>query len=83
VEAGPGRQSHQGRKPFDEFIEKVWSDVWLFYANTVRFASAMGGGGDYGVFAEGRYHLTRAIREMEDWLNARKAETEKASPRKK
>jgi hypothetical protein len=73
----------KGGNPFDEFIEKVWSDVWLFYANTVRFASAMGGGGDYGVFAEGRYHLTRAIREMEDWLNARKAETEKASPRKK
>ena len=73
----------KGGNPFDEFIEKVWSDVWLFYANTVRFASAMGGGGDYGVFAEGKYHLTKAVREMEDWLNARKAETGKTPLKKK
>ncbi|CAB5087596.1 Hydroxylamine oxidoreductase (Fragment) [Olavius algarvensis associated proteobacterium Delta 3] len=59
--------------PFDEFIEKLWSDNWLFYANTVRFSSAMGGGGDYGVFADGRYHLSRNLTEMRDWLNLRKA----------
>jgi hydroxylamine dehydrogenase len=56
-----------GGNPFDEFIERVWSDVWLFYCNSVRFTSAMGGGGDYGVFANGRYHLTKGIRELEDW----------------
>lgn len=65
----------KGGNPFDEFIERVWSDVWLFYANTVRFSSAMGGGGDYSVFAEGRYHMTKTVREMEDWLRARKAQT--------
>jgi hypothetical protein len=64
----------KGGNPFDEFIEKVWSDVWLFYANTVRFASAMGGGGDYGVFADGRYHLMKAVRELEDWLQTRSAQ---------
>jgi len=35
--------------PFDETIEKMWVEQWLFYANSVRFASAMGGA-DYGVF---------------------------------
>ncbi|SDB61490.1 hypothetical protein SAMN05660653_03202 [Desulfonatronum thiosulfatophilum] len=28
----------------------------------------MGGGGDYGVFAEGRYHITKAILELNEWL---------------
>lgn len=58
----------QGGNPFDEAIERQWSDAWLFYANTVRFASAMAGGGDYGVFADGRYHLSRAVAEMHERL---------------
>jgi len=55
--------------PFDEAIEKKWTDAWQFYANGIRFASAMGGGGDYGVYADGRYQLTQALLEMNDWLN--------------
>jgi len=55
--------------PFDEAIEKRWTDTWQFHANTIRFASAMGGGGDYGVYADGRYQLTQALLEMNDWLN--------------
>lgn len=51
----------KGGNPFDEFIEKTWTDIWLLYANTVRFSSAMGGGGDYGVFADGRYQMKRAL----------------------
>jgi len=58
--------------PFDEYPEKVWSNVWLFNANTVRFASAMGGGGDYGVFADGRYQLSKTIVELNDWLEMRR-----------
>ena len=61
----------KGGSPFDEFIEKKWCDGWLFYANSIRFASAMAGGGDYGVFAQGRYHLSRNIQEMADWLKLR------------
>ena len=61
----------QNASPFDEAIEKTWCDTWLFYANTIRFASAMAGGGDYGVFAEGRYQLTRNIAELNDWLELR------------
>ena len=55
--------------PFDEAIEKKWTDTWQFYANTIRFASAMGCGGDYGVYADGRYQLTQALLEINDWLN--------------
>ena len=58
--------------PFDEAIEKKWTDIWQFYANTIRFASAMGCGGDYGVYANGRYQLTQALLEINDWLNLRK-----------
>ena len=53
--------------PFDEGIEKKWTDAWQFYANTIRFASAMGCGGDYGVYADGRYQLTQALLEINDW----------------
>jgi hypothetical protein len=31
----------------------------------------MAGGGDYGVFAGGRYQLSLAIAEMQDWYNLR------------
>jgi hypothetical protein len=58
--------------PFDEAIEKKWSDSWLFYANTTRFASAMGCGGDYGVYANGRYQMAQNLLELGDWLELRK-----------
>jgi hypothetical protein len=61
-----------GESPWDEAVEKKWTDIWLLYANTTRFASAMGGGGDYGVYSDGRYHLTKRIMEMQDWLEMRK-----------
>jgi hypothetical protein len=63
----------QGANPFDEALERQWSDAWLIYANTVRFASAMAGGGDFGVFADGRYQLSRAAIDLHDWLERRQA----------
>jgi hydroxylamine dehydrogenase len=54
--------------PFDEVIEKKWTDIWQFYANTIRFASAMGGGGDYTVYAGGYYQLSQTLMEMNAWL---------------
>ena len=60
---------------FDEAIEKKWVEQWLFYANSTRFASAMGGA-DYGVFANGRWHMTRNIQEMLDWLKMRTTKKE-------
>jgi hypothetical protein len=58
--------------PFDESIEKTWTNIWLFYANSVRFSSAMSGGGDYGVFADGRYELKKALQQMKEWAQSKK-----------
>ena len=52
---------------FDEAIEKLWVEQWLFYANSTRFASAMMGA-DYGVFANGRWYLAKNIQDMLDHL---------------
>lgn len=60
----------KGGNPFDEHIERTWTDLWLFYANTVRFASAMGGGGDYGVFADGRYHMKKTLESIKEWAGS-------------
>jgi hypothetical protein len=57
----------EGESIFDEAIEKKWVAQWLFYANSTRYASAMMGA-DYGVFANGRWHMSRNIQEMADWL---------------
>jgi cytochrome c553 len=65
---GPAR----GGSLFDEAVERRWADMWLIYANTIRFASAMGCGGDYGVFADGRYELNKAVMDLHDWLELRK-----------
>jgi cytochrome c553 len=62
----------QNASPFDEGIERRWADIWLIYANTIRFSSAMGCGGDYGVFADGRYELNKASMDLHDWLELRK-----------
>jgi hydroxylamine dehydrogenase len=68
---GYARGIARGENPFDESVERMWCDTWLFHGNAIRFASAMGGGGDYGVFADGRYPLNRAVRDLADWLDLR------------
>ncbi len=68
----------QKANPFDEAIEKKWTRTWLFQANSIRFAAAMAGGGDYGVFADGRYQLAEAISEMMDWMELQARLQEKA-----
>ncbi len=65
--AGPAA----GSSPFDEAVEQVWMDAWLFHANSIRFASAMAGGGDYAVFANGQYELAGAAKRLRDWLAQR------------
>ncbi len=73
---GYARGLPHNANPFDEYSERRWCDAWLFYANTVRFASAMAGGGDYGVFADGRYQLSRTLADMHEWLEqCRRMET--------
>jgi len=53
---------------FNEAIERKWVEQWLFYANSIRLASAMAGA-DYGVFANGRWYLSKNFHEMLDWLH--------------
>ncbi|MCB2228408.1 MAG: hydroxylamine oxidase [Desulfarculaceae bacterium] len=60
----------QGQSPFDEYIERVWTQQWLFYANSTRFASAMMGA-DMGVFDQGRWELGNTVQQMHDWLELR------------
>jgi cytochrome c553 len=71
--AAKGPES-EGASLFDEPIEKQWVQHWLFFANSVRLAAAMGGA-DYGVFDGGRWDLARNLAEMAQWLekNAAKA----------
>ncbi|OAG28398.1 multiheme c-type cytochrome [Thermodesulfatator autotrophicus] len=57
---------------FDEAIEKMWVEQWLFYANSTRYASAMAGA-DYGAFANGRWYLNKNLQQMLDWLGFLKA----------
>jgi hypothetical protein len=64
---GAARGPAQGDSLFNEAIERLWVAQWLFYANSTRYASAMGGA-DYGVFANGRWELSRNIERMKDWL---------------
>ncbi|MGA1864763.1 MAG: multiheme c-type cytochrome, partial [bacterium] len=58
--------------PFDETIEHYWIAQWLFYANSVRYASAMTGAPDYAAFKNGWWEMTKNLKIMEDWINLRK-----------
>ena len=53
--------------PFDELIESHWIRQWLFYANSVRYASAMLGP-DYAAFKNGFWYLKENLLEMEEML---------------
>ena len=57
--------------PFDEAIEQRWIKQWLFYANTIRYASAMTGAQKYSAFTDGWWELTNNLQEMKDWIAVR------------
>ena len=67
-EKGAAKGLEQNDSMFNEAIERKWAEQWLFYANSTRLASAMAGA-DYGVFANGRWYLSKNIHEMLDWLH--------------
>jgi hydroxylamine dehydrogenase len=56
--------------PFDEPIERQWMKQWLYYANSIRLGSAMGGP-DYASFQTGWFDLTTHLREMQEWLDTK------------
>ncbi len=56
--------------PFDEYIEQKWIEQWLFFANSIRYASAMSGP-DYAAFKNGWWNLTKNLVEMQHFLNSK------------
>lgn len=69
---GLAKGREQNDSLFNEPIEKKWVEQWMFYANSTRFSSAMCGG-DYGVFDNGRWYLSKNIADMAEWLEMRTA----------
>jgi hypothetical protein len=63
--------------PFDEAIEQMWIRQWLFYSNSIRFASAMTGAPDYTAFKNGWWYLTENLRQIKDLIKIKKNEREK------
>jgi hypothetical protein len=55
--------------PFDEQIEKLWIKQWLFYANSIRYASAMTGAPDYAAFKNGWWELSDNLQKMRDTID--------------
>jgi len=64
---GAAKGLEQKDSIFNEAIEKKWVEQWLFYCNSTRYAAAMAGA-DYGVFANGRWQMSRNLQEIADLL---------------
>ena len=75
-EKGVAKGLEQKDGIFNEALEKMWVEQWLFYANSTRYASAMLGA-DYGVFENGRWAMSRNLQEMLDRLKLLLANKEK------
>jgi hypothetical protein len=57
--------------PFDGPIEQMWIKQWLFYSNSIRYASAMTGAPDYAAFKNGWWYLTNTLIEMKNMISIR------------
>ncbi len=55
---------------FDEYIEQLWVQQWLFYATTTRYASAMTGAPDYQTFKLGWWEMTKNLEKMKFVIEA-------------
>jgi len=56
--------------PFDEGLEQMWVEQWLFYADSVRLSSAMMGQ-DLATFEHGWWSLTHNLAQMHDAVKER------------
>lgn len=61
------------KNPFDEDLEQLWVQQWLFYANSVRYSAAMSGP-DYAAFKNGWWYLTKNLTDMQRLINQIKAD---------
>jgi len=66
----------QSKNPFDETIEQMWIRQWLFYANSIKYASAMTGAPDYATFKNGWWNLTENLQHMKDWIDLNKSKSD-------
>ena len=57
-----GRASRENL--FDEPVEILWAEQWLFHANAVRYTSAMAGSPDFAAFHGGYWALSRGLLEL-------------------
>lgn len=57
--------------PFDEIFEHMWIRQWFFYANSIRFGSAMQGP-DYTSFKNGWWQSTTNLQKMQELIRAQK-----------
>ena len=46
----------------------MWIKQWLFFANTVRYASAMSGVPDYCTFKNGWWNLNETLQQIKDLI---------------
>lgn len=58
--------------PFDESLEQKWTLQWLFFANSLRYGSAMMGP-DYATFKNGWWNLTKNLQDMKDSIAIKSA----------
>jgi hydroxylamine dehydrogenase len=63
------RKLEDSANPFDETIEKMWTKQWLFYGNSIRYASAMSGAPDYAAFKNGWWDLSETLTKMRDTID--------------
>ena len=69
--------------PFDEAIEQLWIKQWLFYSNSIRYASAMTGAPDYAAFKHGWWELTNNLNMMRDMIDIKGRAKKKAGAKSK
>ncbi len=62
------KESEDKTNPFDEAIEKMWIRQWLFYANSIRYTSAMAGTPDYATFMLGWWEFSDNLQKMKDMI---------------
>ena len=74
-DAWRGKLAHQ-KNPFDETPERQWVRQWLFYANSVRYATAMNAP-DYAAFKNGWWDLTRNLELMKTMVRGMERERKK------
>lgn len=71
-ESGMAEGLPQDANPFDEGIEHLWIKQWLFFGNSIRYASAMSGAPDYATFKNGWWDLNTNLQKMEEWIELRR-----------